>query len=91
MKALPRNERDILHLHRHYISTIIYSLVGKPFREWVDKRIVERNQKLEEKHNMTVMLDPEVAAILQKSTTVSSKSNILVLFCDKILIFFDNL
>ena len=34
-KALPSEPREILKLHRDYVSTIIYTLVGNPFSDWV--------------------------------------------------------
>jgi len=73
-KALPAEPRDIDHLHRKYISSIIYTLVGEPFKQWVTERREANNQKSADTNNLTVMLDPEIAAILQKSTKVSSKS-----------------
>ena len=33
IRALPKDERDILKLHRDYVSTVIYTLVGKPFSD----------------------------------------------------------
>ena len=62
-----------MRLHRDYISTIINTLVGKPFRDWVDRKCEERNQKIEEKQNMVVQMDPEIATILNNSNTVSGK------------------
>ena len=35
MKALPIVE-EIKHLHRQYLANVIYTLVGKPFMDWVD-------------------------------------------------------
>ena len=72
-KALPIEPREVLKLHRDYLSTVIYTLVGKPFVMWVESKIKKRNMKLEEDKDMTVMLDPEIAAILQKSNSVSGK------------------
>lgn len=62
-----------MKLHRDYVSTIIYTIVGKPFVDWVEGKIKERNTKLEQDQDMTAYLDPEIAAILQKSSTVSGK------------------
>ena len=52
---------------------MIYTLVGKPFIRWVEERIKERNLKVEEKNDMTVYLDREIANILERSNTVSGK------------------
>ena len=75
--ALPSEERDVLKLHRDYISTVIYTLVGMPFVVWVESKIHERNAKLEQEQDMVAHLDPEIAAILAKSNTVSGKSSSL--------------
>jgi hypothetical protein len=42
-KALPSEHREILKLHREYVSTMIYTIVGKPFITWVEKKITDRN------------------------------------------------
>jgi hypothetical protein len=42
-KALPEEHREILKLHRDYVSTVIYTIVGKPFVTWVEERITARN------------------------------------------------
>ena len=47
-KFLPSEQREILKLHRDYVSTVIYTVVGRPFINWVEDRIKERNDKLEE-------------------------------------------
>ena len=52
--ALPEEPREILKLHRDYVSTIIYTLVGRPFHTWVQQKIKERNETLEERQDMTV-------------------------------------
>jgi hypothetical protein len=36
MKALPEEESEINHLPRNYIASVIYTLVGQPFSDWVD-------------------------------------------------------
>ena len=41
--ALPDEEKEQLNFHRDYISTIIYTLCGQPFIDWVDQRQAERN------------------------------------------------
>ena len=52
---------------------MIYSLVGQPFKDWVNTKINERNAKIEQEQDMIVHMDPEIAALLQKSTSVSGK------------------
>ena len=76
-QALPSEPREVLKLHRNYVSSVIYSLVGEPFAKWVIARIKERNRKIEEKQDMLAQLDPEIAEILKASTSVSGKLEIL--------------
>ena len=71
--ALPSEQREILKLHRNYVSTVIYTLVGEPFAVWVKERIQERNNKILQEQNMNAQFDPEIAAILDKSTSVSGR------------------
>ena len=61
MKALPKETVDIEKLHRDYVSTIIYTMVGNPFSEWVEFQIKERNRLLEEQQDMNAHIDPEIA------------------------------
>jgi hypothetical protein len=42
-QALPSEPRELLKLHRDYVSTVIYTLVGHPFVDWVESRIKLRN------------------------------------------------
>ena len=62
--ALPLEPREILKLHRDYISTLIYTLVGDPFSDWVEEQTKTRNKYVEDKQDMHVHLDPEIAQIL---------------------------
>ena len=41
--ALPTEPVELEKLHRDYISTVIYTLVGQPFATWVDSKVAERN------------------------------------------------
>ena len=61
MNALPEEESEINHLPREYIASVIYTIVGKPFSDWVDERIAERNTKRKDDKNMDIELDPELA------------------------------
>ena len=71
--ALPSEPREILKLHRNYVSTVIYTLVGEPFAAWVKDRIHERNDMILQVQNMNAQFDPEIAAILEKSNSVSGR------------------
>ena len=58
LKALPTGEKEIEKLPRQYIANVIHTIVGQPFREWMDAKLVERNQELTEKKDMIIELDP---------------------------------
>ena len=84
-KRLPV-EKEILQLPRQYIANVIYTIVGKPFSNWVDLKIAERHQKVTSEKNMMVELDPAIAKILQKSTIVSSKYTLISALCIYLII-----
>ena len=73
MRALPMVEHEILKLPRQYIANIIYSIEGDPFAEWVQLRVLQRNQKIASERDLMIEMDAEIAAIFKASTSVSGK------------------
>ena len=55
--------KELLKMNRGYLSNVIYTLVGQPFKDFVDERIQQRNQAMQEKRNLLVHLDSEVARV----------------------------
>ena len=47
-KALPAEPREIDKLPRSYIANLIYTIVGEPFYDWVQKVISERNNRIKD-------------------------------------------
>ena len=39
MKALPVLRREIEKMPRPYIANVIYTIIGQPFKDWVEKRV----------------------------------------------------
>jgi len=76
MRALPEDKKELAKLPRAYISNVVYTEVGKPFQDWANKRIKERNEKIVQDKDMTINMDPEVAAIFRSSTAVSGECTI---------------
>ena len=76
MRALPLLERERLALPRSYIANVIHTLVGHPFKQWVD-RIVDQRHNQRRQDKSTIKLDPEIAAIFNQSTATSSKCTLL--------------
>ena len=67
------DDRDISKLPRQWIINVIYSIVGDDLREWVSKQVKSRNEKLAEKQELMIELDPEIAAAFGSSVNISSK------------------
>ena len=73
VKALPV-QREIRKMPRSYICTVIYTLVGQPFKTWVDHRCEDRNRELCLKQDLLIKLDEKVAKAFLGSTNISRKS-----------------
>ena len=73
MKCLPELEEETKKMPRQYLANIVYTVVGKPFYDWVDGKVEERNKKVINEANMGIEMDPEIAAIFKASTAVSGK------------------
>ena len=52
---------------------VTYTLMGEPFKNWVHEIIKERNDKVAERQNLIIELDPDVAAAFKNSVNISSK------------------
>ena len=67
------DDRDVPKLPRQWIINVIYSIVGDDLREWVSQQVKSRNEKLAEKQDLMIELDPEIAAAFGSSVNISSK------------------
>lgn len=74
MKAFPVEEKEIKKMPRQYIANVIFTLVGRPFEEFINQRIEARHRKIAEDRDLNIELDPEIAALFQASNAVSGKS-----------------
>ena len=63
---------------------VAFTIVGDPFAQWVKTVIQERNAKRAVESQMNLEIDPDVLAVFQNSTAVSSKFLLLTL-CDLLL------
>ncbi len=73
MKCLPESEEETKKMPRQYIANIVYTVVGKPFSDWVDVKVEKRNKKVISEANMGIEMDADIAAIFKASTAVSGK------------------
>jgi hypothetical protein len=74
--ALPLEPREIDKLPRSYIANCIYTIVGTPFRQWVDQQCQLRNDKVIEKQNLQITMDPAVYQAFLNSKHVSTQNGI---------------
>ena len=72
LSALPIPS-EVAKLSRQYLANIIYTLVGDPFKTWVENRVELRNQEVTSKKNMMIEMDADIAQIFRESTAVPSK------------------
>ena len=77
MRALPLETREIDKLPRSYLSNLIYTIVGNKFKEWVEKVIQERTDKIVKDQDMAIEMDAEVLAAFHASNRISGKYNII--------------
>lgn len=52
---------------------MIYTIIKKPFSDWVSNLIETRNHKIAVDKNLLIDMDPDVAEAYAASTAVSSK------------------
>lgn len=71
-KYLP-DERDLHRLPRQWVISVIYTVVGQPFADWVEERMEARNEKLAAEGNKMIEVDPAIAACFAASTNISGK------------------
>ena len=58
-------------LPRAYIANVIFTIVGAPFKAWIDGVCDRRNQKLVEEQNLTIDMDPDIYKAFMASHHVS--------------------
>ena len=65
--------RDIPLLPRQWILNVCFALIGSDFADFVRAQIEQRNMKLADCNNLNVDVDPEILAVIQNSTAVSTQ------------------
>ena len=51
---------------------VIYTLVGQPFRTWVDNLVDKRHEEVAVDKELYIEMDPEIANVYNKSKAVST-------------------
>ena len=69
---LPEQD-ELRRLPRQWVINLTYTLVGKPFADWVLEHIEARNRRLMEERDLAIQMDPDILRAFQASTHISSK------------------
>ena len=85
------DEDDIRKLPRQWVINVTYTLVGRPFAEWVQARMESRNQELIAKRDMAIQMDPDILRAFNASSHVSSKKNASRILPITLIIFLSQL
>ena len=72
MRAFPIDKHEWEKLPRQYVINVIYTLVGQPFRAWVDALVDTRHEEVAEKRELFIEMDAEIAAVYNNSKAVST-------------------
>ena len=71
-KYLP-DAPDLPKVPKQWIVNVCAAVLGDDFRAWVREQIEERNALMQQKKEMMIAIDPEMAAKFGASTHVSRK------------------
>ena len=59
MKYLPI-QKEIDYLPKQFILNVSYKIIGDQFGEFIKSRVTERNDKVAEKGDLNLHMDPEI-------------------------------
>ena len=71
--CLPLEPREIDKLLRQYVINVVYTIIGEPFRLWVESVMTARDEKVARERSLGIELDPEILRVFRNSTAISSK------------------
>jgi hypothetical protein len=78
-------EREIVKLPKQWILNVVYAILGEAFSTFIHERCQARNDKIIQERQMTINVDPEIAAAFNACNHVSSKYKYYALTFVKIL------
>ena len=67
IKHLPTDMKEIKKMPRNYISNVLYTVIGEPFRSWVYTLMEQRNRDVAFKDEDYAQLEPEIYALFKNS------------------------
>ena len=72
--------QELKKVPKQWIVNVAYSLIGDDFASWVMKQFTIRNQRVQMERDQMISIVPEIRAIWEASTALSSKYSLLS-FC----------
>ena len=67
------DDRDMHKVPRQWLINVVYTIIGKPFSDWVQEEIALRNEEIAKKQKLLIEMDPEIAKAFHASANISSK------------------
>ena len=67
------DDRDMHKVPRQWLINVAYTVIGKPFSDWVKEEVATRNEELAKKQKLLIEMDPEIAKAFYASVNISSK------------------
>lgn len=58
LMALPEPMKEVLKMPSAYISNVLYTMIGQPFKDWVNEQIEKGNAKIVEEQNLAINMHP---------------------------------
>ena len=74
---LPEPSLELPKVPKQWLANVCASVIGEEFSQWVKTRVNARHEKVADKKDIMIKMDPQMAEIFKASTAVSSKSNVL--------------
>ena len=65
--------REIDKVPKQWLVNIAAAVVGRPFEDWVDQKVNERNEKVAVEKDVMIDVDPLIAQCISESNAVSRK------------------
>jgi len=75
MDCLPMVKRERERLPRQYLGNVIYTIIGEPFKQWVDS-IVNSRHEVRRQPQDQIQMDPEIARLFNESSAVAGRYTI---------------
>ena len=72
-ECIPNEPLERRKLPKQWIVNVAWTVVGKPFGDWVKQQIETRNYNRAVEKDLLISMDPEIAEAYHNSTAVSSK------------------